>query len=273
MDLYRRHGVPAILIATTLLAGGASALSGCATSRSSDGSTSYSAHPINDHQRADLLVSAAAGAIEEGDPTGALQILVDAEKQDAKIPRLHLVRATAYYVKHEVAPAIESVKRAIQLNPEYSEAHNTFGKILLDQGRFAEAEKELLIASKDSLSRDAFRTYTNLGMLYYREGKDAKSLASLDKAIIEGKNSACLAYYYRGHLKLKASQYPDAIRDYGMATKRNCGNFMDAHLALATAYERSRQFDMARKKYLEIRQSFPNTQVAEQAMNRLKDIP
>ena len=265
MVLYRFPRLHRIFLLIALGAAGF----GCA----SGGVSNAPVHPLSDHERADLLVNAAAGAIEEGDPTGALQILMQAEKSDASLPRLHLVRATAYYVKKEVTQAMESVNRALQLKPDYSEARNTLGKMLLDQGRYAEAEKELQIAIKDLLSRDAFRAYTNLGILYYRQGKDAKALASLDKAILEGKSGACLAYYYRGHLKLKVAAYSDAVRDYSLATRRNCGNFSEAHLALATAYERSRQFEMARKKYLEIQQSFPNTQIAEQAMNRLKDIP
>jgi hypothetical protein len=52
-----------------------------------------------------------------------------------------------------------------------------------------------------------------------------------------------------------------------------CGSFSDAHLALAMAYERSGQYELARKKYLEIQQIFGNTEVADRAIERLKDIP
>jgi len=44
-------------------------------------------------------------------------------------------------------------------------------------------------------------------------------------------------------------------------------------LALALAYEKSGQYDLARRKYLEIEQQFHSTQFAQQAIDHLIKLP
>ena len=60
---------------------------------------------------------------------------------------------------------------------------------------------------------------------------------------------------------------------YERATEKQCAAFADAHLAVAMMDERLGKNDDARKKYLEIRQNFPDSKAAETAMERLKKIP
>ena len=239
-----------------------------ATSCATDGHKS-----LTKNERARLLVDAASGAIAEGDPTGALQLLVQAEKEDAKIPELYHTRSLAFFYKHDLNQAIRDSRKAIEIKPDYSEAQNTLGKFLLDAGQSKEAEKHLKIAAADPLYRETFKAHTNLGILYYRGGDYHGALSELDKAILEEPNSACVAYYYRGHLELKEGRFPDAVKDYASATRRFCAGFADAHFALGIAYERGKQYDLAKKKFLDIRQAFPNTKVADQAVERLKYLP
>ena len=84
---------------------------------------------------------------------------------------------------------------------------------------------------------------------------------------------SCVAYYYRGHLNLRENRFKEASRDYEHATQKFCAGFADAHFALGVAYLRNKQYDLARKKFLEIKQRYPNTEMADQAMDRLRYIP
>ena len=224
-------------------------------------------------ERGRLYVEVANGAIVEGDAIGALENLAKAERLAPNLPELHHSRALAYSMKKENDKALAAARKAVLLKPDYSQANNTLGKFLIDIGQYAEAEAPLLQASKDNFNREAFKADTNLGILYYRTAKYSSALQHLDKAIEEAPGATCIAYYYRGHLELKDVHLRNAIQEYEKATQKFCGGFADAHFALGVAYERSRNYDRARKIFLDIRQNFPNTKVAEQAIDRLKSLP
>lgn len=223
--------------------------------------------------RARMLVEIANGAIAEGDPTGALQNLARAEAEDDSLPELHHSKALAYHLRREPAKAIQCARRALELKPEYADANNTLGKLLLDDGKLTDAEAPLMIAAENPLYEEAFKPLTNLGILHYRQNQWEKSQSYFDRAILASPQAACIAYYYRGHLELKQSQFNEAVRDYQQASRKLCTGFLDAHLALGIAYERGRQYSEARKKFLEIQQRYPNTKVAEQAVSHLRTLP
>lgn len=228
---------------------------------------------LSTSERAQLYVQAANGSLSEGDPTGALGYLLQAESADPKLPELHHTRALAFHAKNDPIAALQSARKAVSLNPTYSAANNTLGKLLLDQGNLKEAEKHLAAAANDSLYRDAYRPQTNLGILFYRQGEYSKSRLYLDRAVQSSPALACVAYYYRGHIHLKESRMQDAIKDYDRAVQKICAGFSDAHLALGIAFERSKQYDRARKKFVEIQQRYPDTPVAEKAIERLRYLP
>jgi len=228
---------------------------------------------ISSTDRARLYVEAANGALAEGDPTGALVLLKKAETENNEVPEIFHSRAIALYVKRDIKGAIESARRAVEIKPDYADANNTLGKLLIDAGDYNAAEKVLQSPASNVLYRESYKSNTSLGIIHYRRGNLAKATENLDKAIFDAPVAACMAYYYRGHVYLKKGEFKNAIRDYGLATRKVCANFADAHLALATAYERNKDYELARKKYLDIKMNFPNTKIADQAMDRLRYLP
>lgn len=242
------------------------AVSGCATG-------SPEKHEVSHKERAGLLLAVANGALIEGDPTGALATLLQAEQENPDMSEIHHSKALAYYAKSDFPDAVKEAQIAVRLAPKYPDANNTLGKILVDMGRYEEARSPLLIAANDPLYREAYKAWTNLGILNYRSGDLSKASQDFEKAIDADRADACIAYYYRGHLKLRSGDYSDAMRDYSQATKKTCGGFADAHLAIAITYERTKQYELARRGFLEIEQRFPNSKAADQAMKHLKGLP
>lgn len=228
---------------------------------------------LSSEERARMLIQIANGALLEGDPVGALENLAAAEAIEPDLPELHHSKAIAYHSKGDSAVALNSVRRAVELKPDYSDANNTLGKILLDMGRSDEALSPLLKAAKDPLYRESHKPLTSLGIYHYRKGQDQKARDYFDQAIRAGKGNACIAHYYRGHLSLKQSRLIDAIFDYDQATRRACAGFAEAHLALGVAYARNKQFDLARRKFVEIQSQYPSTRYARQAVDELQGLP
>jgi Tfp pilus assembly protein PilF len=239
-------------------------LSACATSSQPE---------LTSEGRARLLLQIANAALIENDPTGALETLMRAENEDPDMPEIYHSEALAYYAKNDFQTALQRVQKAVKMAPRYSDANNTLGKILVDLGRYDEAIAPLQRAAREPLYREAFKAYTNLGILYYRKGDLDKARSSFEQAITAGHDQACIAYYYRGHLKLREARYSDAIRDYTQATKKMCGGFADAHLAIGITYKRTKQYDLARRTFLQIEQRFPNTKAADEAVSLLRALP
>lgn len=228
---------------------------------------------LDPKDRAFLLVRIADGALQEGDPTGALHHLKEAERYNPKLPQLHHARALAFIAKKDLKTALNSAQKAVELDPQYAAGNNTFGKLLLDMGKYSRAEEYLKRAAKDPLYRGEFKARTNLGMLYYRQKKYKKALSEVNRATELAPRSACVAYYYRGHLHLRVSRFQEAIEDYKNATKNFCGHFAEGHLALGVAYLRSNDIVRARKKFLEIQTLFPDSEASKKAMAKLGELP
>ncbi len=257
-----------------ILLGIAAAVSvGACSSMSTTSSDAEKRKPISSAERARKLVEIANGALVEGDPTGALANLMQAEHEDATLPELHHSKALVFFVKKDLPAAILCARKAVELKPDYSDANNTLGKLLMDQGQVTEAILYLTLAANDPIYRQAFKALTSLGIVEYRRGKFKKAEDHLTRAINASADGACVAYYYRGHLRMRDSRLPEAIKDYQSAGKKTCAAFADAQFALGMAYEQNKQFDQARKKYLEIQTQFPNTEVAEKAVTHLRFLP
>jgi Tfp pilus assembly protein PilF len=241
----------------------------CATS----GNGGSSKKDLSSTERAQLLVDIANGALNEGDATGALENLIRAEHEDSRLPELHHSKALAFFMKHDLQTATLEARKAVEIKPDYSDANNTLGKLLMDQGKADEAIAPLSRAANDPLYRDGFKPLTNLGILHYRRGEYARANEYFSRAIVGYTGTACVAYYYRGHIRLHEGHFREALNDYDAAGRKACAGFADAHLAMGIAYERSKQYDLARKKYLEIQSRFPNTKVADQAVSHLRFLP
>ena len=240
-------------------------LGGCATQSSS--------RPMNDEERANMLLEIANGALAERDAIGALENLFQAEKLAPDQADIHHSIAIAFSIKQDYAKALTSAKRAVQLAPKYSSAQNTLGRILIDLGRIREAIPPLKRAAEDPLNRDTYKPLTNLGIIHYRLGELTAAREHLDRAILASPQLACIAHYYRGHIRMKQSLLREAVQDYEKATRQLCARFADAHLALGIAFEKMRRFDLARKKYLEVQERYPATHAADQAISQLRSLP
>jgi len=251
----------------TLVAGSLTALvlAGCASTPGKK--------PLTEQERAELLLNVGNGSLMEGDPTGALQALLQSEAISPKMPEVHNSLALAYFAKKDYQLALKEAQTAVHLAPDYSDANNTLGKMYVDMGRYDQGLPYLLKAANNPLYRDAYKSLTNLGILFYRKGDFAHAATYFSKAIDANRDGSCVAHYYRGHLSLRAGDYADAIRNYQEATKKFCGGFADAHLAVGIVYEREKQYELARKTFLDVETRFPDSKVADEATQYLKGLP
>ena len=235
--------------------------------------TTNSKADLDEDKKARMILDIANGALQEGDLTEALRFCLEAEKLDPDFPELYHTKALIYFAKRKKDLAITFAKKAVKIKPDYSAAQNTLGKLLLDEGKYLEAETHLVKAANDPIYNEAFKANTNLGILYYRLGWFDKSEKHLNEAIFTNPKGSCIASYYLGNLDLKKNKYDFAITEYKKAIKGFCTGFGEAHFALGVAYTRNKKYTLARQKFLEIQQRFKNTELAKKALDQLRYLP
>lgn len=236
---------------------------GCATSK-----TSYTKE-----ERVRPYLDMAATALTENSPVEALKYLEEASAIDADNPDVAYMSTRAHHARQDYARALVSIRKYLELMPKSSDGQLTLGIILIEMGKPKEAIAPLTKAANDHLYERASQAQTNLGILHYRQGAYKDAEAWFARAITEAPATACVAYYYRGHLRLRESKFREAKESYELSTQKFCGAFAEGFLALGIAYQQLNDFDHARRTYLEVEKRFPNTKVADQAMERLKKLP
>ena len=123
---------------------------------------------------------------------------------------------TAYFRQRSLEKARASFEKALQLDPSYPEAHNSFGVLLARVGKHDEAIVHFQAAV------DARAGYTkavgNLATAYVRTGKAAEAIAVLKAAIDSNprdpgpRNRLGLLHARRGNLDQAQARFREALR-------------------------------------------------------------
>ena len=228
---------------------------------------------LTTEEKVKLLVDIGNSSLIDGDPTGALESLKQAEAIDDSLPELSHSLALTFYLKRDLKTALHYAQKAVQKKSNFSNANTTLGKIYLELGMLDQARDPLSQAAQDPLNREAYKAWTSLGVLEERKGNLEAADSMYSQAIQSDGLNSCLAYFYRGNIRVQKKQISDAIRDYTLASQKFCAKFGDAFLALGQAYQQSRQYDLARKTYLEVVQRYPDSPLANKAIEQLRFLP
>lgn len=117
-------------------------------------------------------------------------------------------------------------RRALALRPDLAEAHLNFGGLLLKQKRFAEAESAYTSATR--LAPQSPAAWSNLGALYLCTRHDEQAEACLRKAIALDASFA-KAQFNLSHLLLRQGRFEEGWRRFecrdwyaGLAAKLSC---------------------------------------------------
>ena len=141
----------------------------------------------------------------------------------------------------KLAEAVETFKRAINVNPKYIEAYSALGDAYLNLGK----GKEALAVYKEAVRiapSNAVAQY-NLGYYYNFMGRHGEAFRPLVAATALDPNFA-EAYYEIGYAYLRGNQFEKSISFLRSAIRLN-SNYADAHYGLALALTRLRKLEAA----------------------------
>jgi len=163
--------------------------------------------------------------------------------------------------------AIESLDKALKLDPDNSEAHYVLGYIRYQQSEYKPAEKEFRKAIKiNPYYTDA---HNHLGLVY-RETRDYdKALAEFQAALNDKSyKTPEMIHLNIGHLYLARGMFPEAIASFQKAVTLSPG-YVRGHLGLGTAYARAGQKELSDKELRKVVALGPGSPEAAEAQQLL----
>ncbi|MDT7540663.1 MAG: hypothetical protein QOE33_567 [Acidobacteriota bacterium] len=158
----------------------------------------------NGSERVDVIANATvAVTVYLKEPTVSVEnkpagMLVSVGELDSKVPekaRQQFERASHFAQEGKTQEAITSLRKAIDIYPNYLSAHNDLGTLLFSLGKLDEAADELQSAIK--LDPKAFNPQVNLGIVLVHQQKFSEAAQALDKALSLD-SAAPAAHLYAG---------------------------------------------------------------------------
>lgn len=145
--------------------------------------------------------------------TQALEEFLEADRQNPEDPEVPYYLGIAYYGKGLRPEATASFRRAVRLKPDYSEAWNYLGTLLLESGDYEGAIDAYNRALKNILFKNPGTSLHNLGIAYFRKGDYGRSVQAFEEALRRDPNTvlAPLIHKNMGVSFLKWGNYGKAI--------------------------------------------------------------
>lgn len=173
-------------------------LGGCATSGGgTEGSTDVSDIRVKEgaDTMAETNVKLGVAYMQNRQYDLALAKLRKAVKQDPDLPTGHYAIALLYERLGDTDEAEVHYRRAIALQPSYSEAQNAYGVYLCKRDKYAEAEEHFQAALKNPLYRGKDIVLMNAGVCARSAGQMAKAENYLRQSLQLNPQRARTLYY------------------------------------------------------------------------------
>ncbi len=119
-----------------------------------------------DQRKAGLYLQIGSNSIAAKNYPEAFFALQKAEELDPYDAKIQNALALAHLGLERYSDAEERFKRALKLNPKFTEARNNLGRLYFDLGRYPASIRELQTATEDLTYRDLHVAHYNLGLAY-----------------------------------------------------------------------------------------------------------
>ena len=184
-------------------------------------------------------------AMNDGNAQGALAEYLTAEKEDPELPQIQNALGLLFgFSLGRAEEAEQHFKRALDLQPDFSEASNNYGAFLLQQGRHAEAIPQFEKALANPLYPARAVAECNLGWSLYKNGKTEMAVGRLKAALLVAPKY-CKGWRQLGAIYAERAMLEQASEAYDRYAL-TCPDAADAYLQVATVAARQGKGDAAR---------------------------
>jgi type IV pilus assembly protein PilF len=143
--------------------------------------------------------------------------------------------------------ALKAYKRALELDPRFSEVHTNLGNVHLSAGRYDEAIKHYELALSDMLYVTPWFAQGNLGWAHYKAGRTDEGIKAIRRAI-DLNAGFCQGHRNLGIIYEEQGDSVQALSSY-QAYAEACPDIPEAHLRLGKILAAQGDADEARNAF------------------------
>ncbi len=160
---------------------------------------------------ASLRLQLGTSMLEVGNLPGALRELLKAEAEDPNNEVVQNNLGLVYFLRDHDDLAIQHLRRAIEIKPNYSDARNNYGRLLIETAQYDRGIVEIEHVLADLTYDQPQKAYLNLGLAYFRKNDFRIAKSKLTEALkIDRRN--CLAQILYGRSVLELGELEAATR-------------------------------------------------------------
>jgi len=141
--------------------------------------------------------------------------------------------------------AMAAIEKALQIDPNYAQAHNQAGNLFFSQANLDKAASHFETALK--IDPQNVSAYHNLGLIYGQQGKPELAIQYCQRAISLDPNSP-EAHNNLGSIYLSQGRFSEALAELGKALSLR-PNYQKAILNLGMAYFGLKDYTLAEREY------------------------
>jgi type IV pilus biogenesis/stability protein PilW len=221
-------------------------------------------------EEAELHMRIGTSFLSQGNYPNALRELLIAEKLDPKSALVQNNLGLAYFWRERLDLSAKHLRRAVELNPEFTEARNNYARVLIELTRYDQAIAELKTVLSDLTYGDPAKAWVNLGMAYFRKGDYGTAKEKFAQAVQINRDH-CLGQTLYGRSLLELKQFEAAAHalDNAVVICRPA-QFDEPYYFSGLTYYRLGRTSSAVARMEEVLKLYPNGLYAKRAESMLK---
>lgn len=223
-------------------------------------------------KRSTLHTQIGTSLLTNGKFPEALGELLKALELDNENAIAHNNIALIYLFRERLDLAENHLQSAVRLQPNYTEAKNNLGRVYIESGKLDAAINVLKQATEDLTYTEPEKTFSNLGLAYFKKNQYAEALEATEKALQFDRNR-CVSLNLYGRVLYAQKQYQAASASFDQAIDR-CKekDFAEPHYYSAMSYLRAGRTELAKSRFQDVAKMFPTTEYGKKALLALNKI-
>lgn len=218
---------------------------------------------------AELYLQMGASQLETGNYPFALRDLLKAEQLDPSNAVIHNNLGLVYFFRERYDLSEKHLRRSLALDQKYTEARNNLSRVLIEVGKFPEAERELQIVLNDLTYPTPEKAYINLGLVKFNQKDYSAARAAFSKALGTTPDD-CISNTYFGRTFFEEADYSRATEALDRAIGFCQKNLYDEpHYFSALAYYRLGEKSKSVVRFEELIKYYPTGKYREKAKGML----
>ena len=218
-----------------------------------------------DAEKSQLRMQLGVSQLEKQNYPLALKELLAAEELNPNDAVIQSYLGIVYYFLEKFNDSISHYKRAIELDPKYTDAKNSLARVYIEIQKYDLARKMISEVLADLTYPYAHKAYANLGLVEFNS-QNYKAAIKNFKLVLQKSREDCLVQTYLGRSYMEIKQLSTAQQQLEKAAEICKQTQQDEGLYyLAISLYRSGEKKQSLLKFKELLSFYPNGRYHEQA--------